>query len=174
MQQLGMGSRPLGASQVNSETGPCTQQARRDCRNRQTLQIGRWRFQSARELTNQAHLGQLEMRRSPYLPTSILKVYTEDLTGFSNAHCPDGLNNTLLSEGTSLKELLVWERWVECTFQGQWRQRGVSHRLGPVCGSTGGYTLSITSSNTWMDLKGIMLHENSQSRQVTHCTIPFI
>ena len=26
----------------------------------------------------------------------------------------------------------------------------------------------------WMDVKGIMLNEDSQSQEVTHCMIPFI
>lgn len=32
-----------------------------------------------------------------------LKVYTEALTRFTHVHCPDGLNNTLLSQGCFLE-----------------------------------------------------------------------
>ena len=39
------------------------------------------------------------MTSSPHPPTSILKVYIEALTGFSHIHSPDGLDNTLLSQG---------------------------------------------------------------------------
>lgn len=48
-------------------------------------------------------LGGCRMSRSPYLPTRILKVYTEAFTGFSHVCHPDGLNNTLLSQGYILK-----------------------------------------------------------------------
>ena len=39
------------------------------------------------------------MSRSPYLPARILEVYIEALTGFSHVYCPDGLSNTILSQG---------------------------------------------------------------------------
>lgn len=35
--------------------------------------------------------------------TGILKVYAEDLTGFSHIHHPDGLDNALLSQGFILE-----------------------------------------------------------------------
>ena len=38
------------------------------------------------------------MSRSLYLPTRILKVYVEALTGLSQGSCPGGFNNTLLSQ----------------------------------------------------------------------------
>lgn len=34
---------------------------------------------------------------------------------------PNGLNNTLLFQGCCWKWFLLWEQWVECTFQGQAR-----------------------------------------------------
>ena len=43
------------------------------------------------------------MNRSPYLPARILKFYIEALTGFSHVFSPDGLNNTLLSQGHVLE-----------------------------------------------------------------------
>lgn len=42
------------------------------------------------------------MSISLHLPTRILKVYVEALTGFSNICHPDGLNATLLSQGSLL------------------------------------------------------------------------
>ena len=43
------------------------------------------------------------MSRSPHSSTRTLKVYIEDFTGFSHVCCPDGLNNTWLSEGCVLE-----------------------------------------------------------------------
>lgn len=44
-------------------------------------------------------LGGCKMTRSLHLLARILKVYTEGIMGFSHISCPDGLNNTLLSQG---------------------------------------------------------------------------
>lgn len=41
--------------------------------------------------------------------------------GLSHGYSPDGLNNTLLSQATSLKWLLVWAQGVECTLEGKGR-----------------------------------------------------
>lgn len=43
-----------------------------------------------------------KMRRSPYPPARIVKVYREALTGFCHIYCLDGLKNTLLSQGWDL------------------------------------------------------------------------
>ena len=44
-----------------------------------------------------------KMSRSPRLLARILKVYIEALTGLSHIHNPQGLNNTLLSQGCVLE-----------------------------------------------------------------------
>lgn len=38
-----------------------------------------------------------------HLPARILEVYVEDLIGVSHVHHPDGLHNTLLSQGCALE-----------------------------------------------------------------------
>ena len=43
--------------------------------------------------------------RSPYTLTRILKVYIEALTGFSHITNPDGLNNTVFSQGCILESI---------------------------------------------------------------------
>ena len=48
-------------------------------------------------------LGSCETSRSPHLPARMLKVCVEALTGFSHVYCPDGLNNTLISESCDLE-----------------------------------------------------------------------
>lgn len=53
-------------------------------------------------LLNEAFLGQPHDEYISAL-TRILKVYTEVLTGFSYDNCPDGVNNTLLSQGCVLE-----------------------------------------------------------------------
>ena len=51
-----------------------------------------------------------KMSRSLYPPTRILKVHTEASTGFSHVYCPDGLNNTLLSQGCVLETVSTMGR----------------------------------------------------------------
>lgn len=43
-------------------------------------------------------LGGSKMSRSPYPPARILSFY-RGFNGVSHIHCPDGLNNTLVSQG---------------------------------------------------------------------------
>lgn len=45
-----------------------------------------------------------------------LKVHTEALTGFTHICHPDGLSNTLSSQGCVLEKLLVWECSVKHTY----------------------------------------------------------
>lgn len=44
-------------------------------------------------------LGSGRTSRSPHLPTRVFKVYRETLMGFSHLFSPDGLSNTLPSQG---------------------------------------------------------------------------
>ena len=53
--------------------------------------------------TYKAYLGWPQMSTSLHPPTRILKVYIEALTRFSHIVHPDGLNNTLLSQGCFLE-----------------------------------------------------------------------
>ena len=48
----------------------------------------------------------------------------------------------------SLKQLLVWERWVELTFQGQRIEWGASNCLGSTHRTTRGPVFSVTISST--------------------------
>lgn len=70
----------------------------------------------SRGLTYEASRGHLKMSSSQHLPARILKVYREDLTGFSHMYHPSGLNNTLLSQGCVLQQLLPWGRQADHTF----------------------------------------------------------
>lgn len=62
-----------GASQVNSETGPCVWRARRDWGNRFVL-------------------GSSKICRSPHPPARVLKVYIEGLPRFRPTYCSDSVN----------------------------------------------------------------------------------
>lgn len=54
-------------------------------------------------VAHKASLGGCEMSGSPYLLARILQVYIEALTGLSHRDFPDGLNDTLLSQGCVLE-----------------------------------------------------------------------
>ena len=82
---------------MKSETGPCTQRARREGRKRQTSRFVGGRFSKQGNLHMGLVLGSCKMSRSLHPPARIFKVYIEALTGFSHEYCPDGLNSTLLS-----------------------------------------------------------------------------
>ena len=104
------------------------------------------------------------MSKSLHLPTRILKVYIEALTGFSHLFSPDGLINTSLSQGciteTDPKVEMVSKTYIPRT--GKW-VRGHSNCLGPAGMLTCGLTLSMNfCSSSWM----IMLKKLSQ--QVLH------
>lgn len=75
-----------------------------------------------------------------------LKVYTEALTEFTHICHPDGLSNTLSSQGCVLEKLLAWECSMKHTFQGQGWGWGASNCSGSAYGSTGSHVLSISSS----------------------------
>ena len=60
--------------------------------------------------------------RSLHLTVRMLKVYTEALHGFSHVYHPDGLNNTLLFQGSVLEAASGVERQTEHTFQRQGRE----------------------------------------------------
>lgn len=82
----------------------------------------RWvgcRFNKQGNLLMKLVLGNPRMSRSPHSSTRILKVYEEALTGFSDIHSPDGLNDTLLSQDCVLGQLLLWEQRAEGVYQGQ-------------------------------------------------------
>ena len=53
------------------------------------------------------------------MPARILKVYIEALTGFGHILSPDGLINTLLSQGCVLETGSPVGPWAEGTSQGQ-------------------------------------------------------
>ena len=109
-----------------------------------------------------------------HTPTRILRACTEALTGFSHYLVQTVSATPFSLKAAFLKQLLVCKQWAECTFQGQGRGWGASNCPGPTLGSTGGHILSMTSSNTWVDRKGITLYEKSQSQKVTDYMILFI
>lgn len=61
-----------------------------------------WQVEQAGELTRFV-LGNHQMSRSRHLPTRILRVPLEALTGLSRVHLPESLNTTLLSQGCILE-----------------------------------------------------------------------
>ena len=76
------------------------------------------------------------MHRSSHLPYRALKVYIEDLTGFSHVYCSDDPNNTLLPQGyVFLGQLLAWGMQVGGKVQGQGSGLEAPICLGPVQGS---------------------------------------
>ena len=89
-----------GASQVKSETYPCTQRAWRDQRTRQTFPG--WQVVVQENLHTCLVLSSHKTSRPLHLPTWVLKVYIDILMGFSYVFCTDDLNNTLVSQGCVL------------------------------------------------------------------------
>lgn len=99
-------------------------------------------------------LGGCRASRSQHLTTRILTAYRETSMGFS--HYPVQVVSTPPSlKDASLEELPLWEQWAECKFQGQGRGWGPSDCPGPVCGSTHGHVLSMTSSDIIFHICGI-------------------
>ena len=88
----------------------------------------------------------------PIHPPRILKVYLESLTGFSHVYCPDGLNNTLLSQGCIfVLEMTPVMQMVGRTYiprMGEVWGWGAFDCLGPALRSTCSHVLSTTSSNS--------------------------
>ena len=82
------------------------------------------------------HMDSWKTSRSLSSHARILKVYMEALTEFIHIYHSDGLSNTLLFQDHvlfflninlfiligGLKQLLVWEWWMESIFQGQRRK----------------------------------------------------
>ena len=81
--------------------GPHIQRARGDQRKRQPLQGSRWQW--ARQLSTRLVSGSCKTSRPSHLPTRILRVYIDTLTGFNHVFSPVGLHNTLLSQGCASK-----------------------------------------------------------------------
>lgn len=73
----------------------------------------------------------LKTGRSPCLPTWILKVYIETLTGFSHVYHSAGLNNTLLSQVCVFEMAASMGIVGGCTFQGWGLGKGI--RLPATC-----------------------------------------
>lgn len=85
---------------------PLDMRERRDFRKRQTTP----EWQMVVLISEGTYLRGLSWaaadKKSPYLPTRILRIISEALTRFSRIHHPDSLHNTLLSQGCILKGLL--------------------------------------------------------------------
>lgn len=101
------------------------------------------------ELTFKDCLGCLKTSRPPHSPTTTLEIdYTEACTGFSHMYRPDSLSNTVPHQVAALKSAPLWERWEECTFQGQGRKRGAAECRGPVRGSTSSHVPLMAASDS--------------------------
>lgn len=105
-------------------------------KKKQATWIGRWLFSPTRELTYEACYG--------YPPlTRLLKVYLEVLTVFSHVFSPDGINNTLFSQGCVLDTGPSVGRVDRTCIPRMGRGLGASDCLGPALGST------VISSSWW-------------------------
>lgn len=110
------------------------------------LQNGGWRFKKQGNVCEVC----LEATRPVYLRTCLQEsqVYIEALTRSSHVYCPDGLSNTLLTQGCLL------ENASHCRSAGQpihSKDRGGVRSFWLRASSlwfTGGHDLTITSSNT--------------------------
>lgn len=87
--------------------------------------------------------------RSLHLPARLKNIYIAALMGFSHIHSPDGINNTLFSQGYNLEMAPSANWWAKRTFQGQGRGTEPlivwSFLLVNWCN-----ILSMTSCNTWL------------------------
>ena len=147
---------PSGASQVKSETGPCSRRWGRNRRKRQQRQVGG-------ELNKLGHYIRglsWAAARAVHLRTCPPEswVFIEALTGFSHIFCPEDLSNTLLSQGCILENGSHCgngrQKFIPRTGTG----RGAFHCPGPVHRSTGSHVLLLTSSHT-MEHKTIVRRE---------------
>lgn len=90
------------------------------------------------------------MSRSLCLPTRVLGLYIEALMGSRHIECPDGLNNTLLSQGYVL-EMAPTVGTVGKTYIPRTGERLRSLRfpdcLSPAWGSIRGHVIKMASSN---------------------------
>lgn len=123
-----LGHNPLGASQVQTRTGP-HMKGRKRLTKRQTPPD--WQVAVLTSKGTYKNLSWVTERPVGFLhpPTRILKVYVEALMGFSCTHQPGGLCNTLLPQDCVRGQLLPWGRHsvhAECTFPGHGREWGAS------------------------------------------------
>lgn len=95
-------------------------------------------------------MGGHKMSKSLYLPFRISKVYIKAFTRFSHKHCPDGLCNTLLSQGCVLEAASSEGKAVRIHIP---RTAESSVGRGPAHMSTDCQILSVTSSNSCQELK---------------------
>ena len=77
--------------------------AKRDWRETGRSRLVGGRFNKQGNFNTSLVLGSCRTSRSPHLPARILEIYIKTLTGFNHVFSPEGLNNTLLSEGCVLE-----------------------------------------------------------------------
>ena len=105
------------------------------------------RFNKQGNLLRRLASGGHKTSGSPHPLARILHVCIKALTGFSHIYHPDGLNNTLLSQGC------VLENSSSCGNSGwniqskDWEEGQEPSIAGPAPWSTRGHILSMTSSN---------------------------
>lgn len=93
----------VGAPRVKSDTGPPSLEGRREQDRGRPLQAGRGQFNQQRAQAPGLSRVPRKMSGSRPPPTRILKVYGEALVGFSHMYHPDGLRDTLFSQGCILE-----------------------------------------------------------------------
>ena len=104
-------------------------------------------FNKQGNLHTRLALGGCKRNKSLHPPARILKVYIQALLG-SVMYIVLMVSVThYLLKAASLKWFLMWEWWLEGTFQGQEKKWRASKFLGQVRRSTSGHVLSTTSSD---------------------------
>ena len=85
-------------------------------------------------------------------PAWIIKVYIETLIKFNHIYYPDGLNNTLLSEDCGFEATptvgTVGRMYIASAEEGVRSHWLPGPACSPLCRSTSGHQLAVTSSNT--------------------------
>lgn len=108
--------------------------------------LGYDRFNYHENLHLRLFLGSHKMSRSSHLPTRILKVYAEALTGFSRIFSPDGLNTTLFSQGGILENGSSCGNTWQNLYSKAGEEWGAFDYLGSALRSCGDHILLMTST----------------------------
>ena len=110
------------------------------------------------------------MSRPLHPPTRISSVYIE---AFTLTCMVQVVSTTPYSvKATSLRQLLVWERWMECIFQGQGRERGASTALVQLVGQRAVTSSRGTPPTDWHILHFVQPTSAPESTGV-ECIIDF-
>ena len=114
--------------------------------------------------------GRCKMSRSLHPPTRISSVYIE---AFTLTCVVQVVSTTPYSvKASSLRQLLVWERWMECIFQGQGRERSAPVALVQLVGQRAVTSSRGTPPTDWHILHFVQPTSDPESTGV-ECIIDF-